>query len=1081
MMKRIVAALFLLLIVLAALVLVAPNFIDWNKHKDTLAVHASAYAQRDVKIGGDISFRLLPNPQLSVADVTVASVDGATQPHFLKLRQLEAKVRLRPLLEGRIEVEKIHLVGPELTLEVLDDARASWQGLAQGDAARKPFVFGQSGGAVKLEDVTLQDGRIRYLHAASGVDAGFDKLNFSIAAPSLRGPYKIIGDMRFRDVPVNVEITTGAPVAGSLGMALSALFQPLDKLPQLSFKGTIGSDSGGAFFDGNLSMEQGAPAALFEQVFLTSPAFLNEEMRLTAEVSLRAGEVSLRDIAGEAVKIKNGRLGGSVTLRRPPMETPLLEADISLSRLPLGIVKGQENLPLPQGLRAKISLRAEETTWRGMNLRKVSLKAESAQDVWTLGELKADLAGKTSLTLRGSSNPAQQTDSLRLTLQSDDPGAGGKRPAAGLAEALAKILPLLPAQRVTLEGNLDLRPGRASLYNFNAAFADGGKVSGVLNLPEKGMEAKLNIDGFSLPDMEAAQREALARQVFAPHVDLDVTAENQKFSGMTLQKILLKSASDDKGTTVETFSGMIGTEGRFALQGHFSSWPPEKADSAKLDYEVKTNDAATLGKALGFVWPLPLHTAAPIDLRGSWSSANIYTIAGGFYGGAVDLQKTAATAPVKLSLSLPDSHGVLSLFGLGIDRLVSPAGPVQLSAEMAGNAEAFTLETLRLAVKDSVTTGRVEKKEAGIQADLRSDTAHFDRWLAADLRQTVPLSLRLRAEKAVARGLTLDKLDSDITVTSDTVEIKSLKAGLWDGTVTARAKLLRRDDKTWTAEAEGDIAALRPMQIPHGLAGLAADEADISFKLAAKAQDKAAFKDVAGEFSLSLPHLTVAGFDPAALGEYLAGLKGVPQDVAATAHKILRGGATTYRDVHADFTREGNVITAKNIALQNAASSLKVEATLDTETSKYDLKTFMTLKNVEGLAPLVLTRAGDVVSAPDYRLQAKQITDYAASRLPPPEPEPVPVVEVLPEATPMLEDNAEMLPPGYLSVPQQGTVLPADETGEDMLREILPVEAETLAAPETEAEPTDEPTALPEEGQSEESTIRGILERLESE
>jgi uncharacterized protein involved in outer membrane biogenesis len=1080
MMKRIVATLFFLLLLLGAFVLVAPNFIDWNKHKDTLAAHATTYMQRDVVIGGDISFRLLPNPQLSVADVTVASIGGAKQPHLLKLRQLEAKVRLQPLLQGRIEVEKIHLVGPELTLEVLDDARASWQGLTQGD---KPFVFGQSGAAVTLEDVTLQDGRIRYLHAASGVDVEFDKLNFAVGAPSLRGPYKIVGDMLFRDVPVNVEITTGLPAAGgAAGMALNALFQPLEKLPQLSFKGHIGSDKGGAFFEGDLSMAQGSPAALFEQSFLTSPVFLNEEMRLTAELSLRAGELSLRKIEAEAVKIKNGRLSGDVTLRRPPMETPLLEADLKLSHLPLGSDK-QERVPLPQGMRAKITLRGEETIWRGTRIRTFDLKAESAQHSWTVHSFKADLSGKTSLSAKGTSHPVQQTDSLRITLQSDDVGKAAKTYAALLPDAAAKILPHLPAQRTVIEGSLDIRPDRVSLYNFTATLGDSGKASGVINLPRKGMEAKLNFSGNGMLEMDEGQRSALAQQIFAPDIDVDMTAENQRFAGLDLHKIVLKAATDDKGATkIDNFSGVIGTDRRFAVQGNFSSWPPETAENANIDYEIATADLAAVGKAAGIVWPLPLHTAVPADLRGSWSRSGAYKVAGAFHGGTIDLQRTAVDTPLRLEMKLPDSHGALALFGLGIDRLVSPAGPVQLTAELSGTPDIFKLESLRLSVKDSVTTGRAEKKESGLFADLRSDNANFNRWLAADMRQSVPLSLRLRAEKAQARGLSLQKIESTMDITANLIDIKSFKAGLWEGALNATSKLLRRDDKTWTAETAGEVTALRPSQIPLGLAGLIADEGDVSFTLAAKAQEKAAFKDVSGVFSLSLQQLTVEGFDPAALAAYLLALKGAPQDLAATAHKILRGGAASYRDVHADFTREGDVITVKSLSLQNAESRLKVEATLDSAASTYDLKTFVTLTGVDGLEPLVLTRAGAAAKAPDYRIPAKALTDYAASRQPTPEPEPEPAPVAI--DLPALEENSEMLPPGYLDVPGEGAALPPDEAGEEMIGEILPVEEEILPQPEIQATPE---AAAPEsqapqdqqDSQGEGDAIRGILYRLD--
>jgi hypothetical protein len=1055
MMKRVIATLFFLFLLLCAAVLVAPGFIDWNRHKDTLAAYASAYMQRDVKISGDISFRVLPDPQLSVSGVTVASVTGARQPHFLKLRQLDAKVRLRPLLEGRIEVEKIHLVKPELTLEVLDNSGASWQGLMPPGAAEgKTPAFLRQAGAVRLEDVTLSDGRIRYLHAASGVDVDFDSLNLAIGAPSLQGPYKIAGDMRFRDIPVNIEITAGQAVAGaSPGVALDALFQPLDRLPQLRFKGVAGGDGGGAFFEGDVLMEQGSPAALFTQDFLTVPVFLREEMRLAAALSLRAGELSLRKISAQYTKTKKGRLGGDVILRRPSMEMPVLDVDLQLAHLSIG--DGQGRIPLPQGMRASVSLRGEEAVWRGMPVRRFDLKAESGQDAWTIHSLRAELDQKTVLTARGSSRPAQQADSLRLTLKTDDIAAMAKACAAVLPEKAVQFLSSLPPQGVEVEGNLDMRPDRASLYNFTADFAGGGKASGVINLPARGMEARMNLAGMILSDQNDEQRALMARHIFAPDTLIDITAEGQEFSGISLDKVVLKAETDNDGAvTVSQFSGEIGKGGRFSMQGGFSSWPPESARRARIDYDVEMDDLAALGRALGFVWPRPLHVAAPAHLRGSWSGDGGYKVAGAFHGGTVDLQKEAQQPAARLSLSFPDSHGVLALFGIGIDRLVSPAGPVRMTAELSEAQETFRLEGLQLSVKESVATGRAGKRESGFYADVRSDNVQFDRWLDSGFRQAEPLSLTLHAKKAQVRGVTLQRMDSEMDITEKTVEVKSLKAGLWGGMLAARAKLLRRDDKTWTAETSGEIAALQPAQMPVAFPGLIADEGgNLSFSFSAKARDKVLFRDVEGAFSLSLPVLEVAGFDPAALAAYLSEPESgaAAEDPAAAALKILRGGTARYRDVNAGFTRKGDVIGIKDLSLQNAASSLKVDATLDVSAAKYELEAFATLREIDGLEPLVLTRAGAVASAPAYRLSSRVLSDYVTRRRQPVQDAAQPAHDM-----PVLEGDAVMLPPGDLSIPDVATETPG---------EILPVEEEALPQPEI---------PLPQGGDA----IQGILQRL---
>ena len=1089
MMKRIVAGLFVLMLVALALLLVVPNFIDWNKHKDTLAVHATAYLQRDVKIGGDIVLRLLPNPQMSVMDVTVSSIEGAKSPYLLKLKQLEAKVRFKPLLEGHIEIEKIHLVEPELVLEVLADGRASWQGLMQGDAARKPFVFGDQGDAITLEDVTLKGGRIRYVQAASGVDMALDHLNLSVAAPSLRGPYKIVGDMRFRDVPVNVEATSG--LAAEQGMPIAVLFQPLEKLPQLSLKGAIGKNAEGAFYEGDIALEQGAPASLFTQEFLTAPVWLQQDMTVNAKLSMRPGALTLSDIEGRSGK--NGKLSGAVTLSRPPMEIPQLSADLKLEHLPMG-GKADAQPALPNGMRAKISLTAQDALWRGQRIPEIKLDAQSDADIWHVKSLRARLAAKTQLDAEGTVRPQQQTQSFKISFSTADMAGFAKTYAAILPPAAAAILPHIPVQEVKLDGNLDIRTDRISLYNFNASSGADGKAGGVVNFANKETEARLNLSGLSWGEMTAEQRTALMTALFAAGNDIDITAGAQRFAETDFNNIVLKAAAAAGDIRIEKFSGNYGADNAFALSGNFSSWPPEGAETAALDFTLKGSDAAAIGKLAGFVWPMPLNAAAPMDVQGSWRRSggqNTYSLAGGFRGGTVDIKKPVADGPRKLVLSMPDSQGLLALMGMDIDRLVSPAGPAVLSADVTGDDNAYVLDGLRLSVKDAITSGRAEKNDKGITADLRSSMAQFDRWLAADIRQSAPLTLKLRADKAEARGLALQTLDADMTVTSSKVDIRAIKAGVWGGTAQARGALTRDENRQWTAKLEGDIQSFRPLQIPHGIVGVTADEGDMTFDITAKPQDKAAFGDIAGVFALSLPRLDVQGFDPAELAAYLDTLKGAPQDLATVAHKTLRSGAASYSDVNIDFTREANIVTLKSLSLNNADSSVKVDGTLDSAAAKYDIKAFLTLKALRDLDPLEITRAGDVTSAPDLRFDAKPLTAFAQARM----PVVVEPAEALPavETAPVGED-AEMLPPGYLSVPPEGVPPPPDETGEeDLTREILPVEEESLSPPPADtAAPEAEPALPPQPAPAEDAAtaaptpdaapadnpIGGILDRL---
>ncbi|SVD61719.1 uncharacterized protein METZ01_LOCUS414573, partial [marine metagenome] len=115
---------FLLLAVVAALV--APSLIDWNRYKDKIIAHASQELGRQLSVDGEISLAILPVPAFSVTGIRIASLDGSDVPEMLRLKSLDVQVALLPLLVGSLEIARIVLVEPDITLERLMDGRGNW-------------------------------------------------------------------------------------------------------------------------------------------------------------------------------------------------------------------------------------------------------------------------------------------------------------------------------------------------------------------------------------------------------------------------------------------------------------------------------------------------------------------------------------------------------------------------------------------------------------------------------------------------------------------------------------------------------------------------------------------------------------------------------------------------------------------------------------------------------------------------------------------------------------------------------------------------------------------------------------------
>lgn len=106
--------------------LIAPSFVDWNAYKGQITTLAEDATGRDVSLSGDLSFRLLPSPALTVEGLSLSNIEGASSETMVRLKALDVRVRFLPLLAGTVEVERIVLEEPDLVLEILPDGTTNW-------------------------------------------------------------------------------------------------------------------------------------------------------------------------------------------------------------------------------------------------------------------------------------------------------------------------------------------------------------------------------------------------------------------------------------------------------------------------------------------------------------------------------------------------------------------------------------------------------------------------------------------------------------------------------------------------------------------------------------------------------------------------------------------------------------------------------------------------------------------------------------------------------------------------------------------------------------------------------------------
>ena len=114
-------------VVMLAIAIALPFFISGDVYRAEIITLVERATGRQFRIDGPIKFALLPELTLSAEDVAFANAPGGEAPHMAQLKSIEIKIRPRPLLSGKLEIDGFALVEPEIALEVDKQGEPNWR------------------------------------------------------------------------------------------------------------------------------------------------------------------------------------------------------------------------------------------------------------------------------------------------------------------------------------------------------------------------------------------------------------------------------------------------------------------------------------------------------------------------------------------------------------------------------------------------------------------------------------------------------------------------------------------------------------------------------------------------------------------------------------------------------------------------------------------------------------------------------------------------------------------------------------------------------------------------------------------
>lgn len=222
--------------------------------RDQIVREVQVRTGRDLVIAGRTSLSLFPSLGITMGDVTLSSPRGMGGPAFVKMKQLDIRVPVLPLLSRKVSVERLVLSEPVFELWVDARGRRSWDfaGLAvspaimvaqapspKQDAAKSPADLppelqdflrnstrpGEAGQAppasprraavpdIALGEVSIENGTVRYRDERAGLAEEVRAINARLAGKTLASPIEAKGDLLLRGDKIDFDGRIGSPRA----------------------------------------------------------------------------------------------------------------------------------------------------------------------------------------------------------------------------------------------------------------------------------------------------------------------------------------------------------------------------------------------------------------------------------------------------------------------------------------------------------------------------------------------------------------------------------------------------------------------------------------------------------------------------------------------------------------------------------------------------------------------------------------------------------------------------------------------------------------------------------------------------
>ena len=747
-------ALFSILVVLLGGLAIAPSFFDWNQYKEPALKQVAELTGHEIFIGGDISLALLPSPRVYLGDVRVKDpTDSQGTKALAAFEELDVRVGLLPLFQGKAVVNSVHLDKPQIMLSKNAEGQFNFMTpKLEALMAAKDAVSRDAGGqkdapvAVSFENVSITGGAFIYREAGAKAPIELTNVNVDVKASSLEGPFKAKGALVYNGQPVTFEAKTGKidQKLQSTSLNLEAAMAGI----AVSYAGVV-SGGDAPEIQGETSIAVKSLSDLTKQ---DAPAGLGGELAMNGLLTATPEKASLKNAS---IQIGGKDLTGSIEASMKPISVK--GAFTGQDIVDLDAFKGgskntgapfdpaalgkslPQTLEIPALGEIALSLDVPGVIVNGQVLKDVAVKLRNTDKSFAASADIGQIPGQGRVQASGALSFAEKSVSEKSGTEIySDPSAafeikGQTQNLPQTVQAFSGLsgLPLVKDSKKGLfeiAGSLNssgLSVSRGVINMDEAAFAVSGSWKGQNDsqvgsgrslLKAKVVADSLNFDSLMGPSDESKTGDPLQplKTLALPFdVDVDVTVNDAVLQGHEIKGLKIAAGIAPNALKINTIGADNFVGSKVSVKGGISNL--KALSGLDIEASVNTPDPYKLASAFKVdtaSWPKGLGaTKANVKAQGSLEALDVNASVSAF-GGEAGVNGKVSNPLTQLEIgglavSLKHSNmaKAIQTFAPGAPNYASLAKPMSFKADLALNGKVTSLKNINADLAGASTTG----------------------------------------------------------------------------------------------------------------------------------------------------------------------------------------------------------------------------------------------------------------------------------------------------------------------------------------------------------------------------------------